>query len=69
MSSVVLPLGELLLSYRYDFKYFILAYSHLYEWMITILVTFASSHLSHQSIVDVQKVTGNFLEKKVNTLF
>ena len=63
MSSVVLPLGELLLSYRYE------AYSHLYEWMITILVTFASSHLSHQSIVDVQRVTGNFLEKKVNTLF
>lgn len=36
--------------------------------MITILVTFASSHLSHAGIVNVQKITGNFLENKVNTL-
>lgn len=36
--------------------------------MITILVTFASSHLSHEGIVNEQKITGNFLENKVNTL-
>lgn len=40
------------------------------EWIINGLgFSFASSHLSHQGIVKVKSIAGNFPEKKVNSLF